>query len=276
MNGVRLGLAKLGNIGTSAMLDLLLDERAEREDLDFRVVTSGPKMGEEDGKEIVNKLKEFDPDSIIIASPNPATPGPGAARNAASDFDIPCVVIGDAPGTRITEDLGRIGIGYIFVLADAMIGARREFLDPIEMSVFNSDLIKVLSVTGALRVVQQEIDQLISGIKEGKTYLPQTVVDRDESISAADFENPYAKTKAMAAFEIASKVADVDVEGCFQVHEEEKYVPIVASAHEMMRQAAQLADEARELEKGEDQLVRTPHADDGELLSKRNLMESPE
>lgn len=274
MEEIRVGFAKLGNIGTSAMLDLMLDERAEREDIDFRVVSSGPKMREKDGKEIIEKLLEFDPDLIIIASPNPATPGPTAAREAARDVDIPVIVIGDAPGTRISDDLEQAGFGYIFVMADAMIGARREFLDPVEMSIFNSDLIKVLSITGAFRVVREEIDNTISKLGSGETYIPQTVVDRDEAVNKSEFENPYAKTKAMAAFEIASKVADVDVEGCFQVHEESKYVPIVASAHEMMGAAAKLADEARMLEKGEDAVLRTPHADDGKLLRKRKLMES--
>lgn len=271
---VRVGLAKLGNIGTSSMLDLMLDERAEREDIDFRVLCSGPKMRKEDGKELADKLQGFDPDLIIISSPNPSTPGPTAARETVRDLDIPRVIIGDAPGTRIKDDLEKAGFGYLFILADAMIGARREFLDPIEMSLFNADLIKVLSVTGAFRVVQEEIDKIISAEKTGNSYIPRLVVDRDTAISAADFENPYARAKAMAAYEMASKVADLDVEGCFQVHEERKYVPIVASAHEMMRSAANLADEARELEKSEDSVLRKPHADDGDILSKNKLMES--
>ncbi|KXB06158.1 methylenetetrahydromethanopterin dehydrogenase [candidate division MSBL1 archaeon SCGC-AAA382A20] len=277
MSDIRVGLAKLGNIGTSSMLDLMLDERAEREDVDFRVVSSGPKMGDEDGEDIVDKLLDFNPDLIIISSPNPATPGPTAAREAVKDIDIPRIVIGDAPGTKIQEDLENIGYGYIFVLADAMIGARREFLDPIEMAIFNADLIKVLSVTGAFRVVQEEIDNTISSLKSGSSsYVPEKIVDRNTAVAAADFENPYARAKAMAAYEMASKVADLDVEGCFRVHEEKEYVPIVASAHEMMNTAASLAEEARKLEKGEDSVLRTPHADNGDMLKKRKLMKSPE
>ena len=38
--------------------------------------------------------------------------------------------------------------------ADAMIGARREFLDPIEMADYNGNLIKVLAGTGAFRKLQ--------------------------------------------------------------------------------------------------------------------------
>jgi len=273
MVDVRIGLAKLGNIGTSSMIDLMLDERAEREDIDFRVVASGPKMKKGDGEDVAKKLKDFDPDLIIVGSPNPSTPGPSKARKNLENLDIPRIIIGDAPGTKITDELEEAGFGYIFVLADAMIGARREFLDPSEMAMFNADLLKVLSVTGALKAVQEEIDETISSLKSEDSYLPRTIVDRDTAISTAGFENPYARAKAMAAHEMASKVADLSVEGCFQVHEKEKYVPIVASAHELMRSAGKLADEAREIEKTNDSVLRNPHADDGSLLSKRNLME---
>lgn len=43
----------------------------------------------------------------------------------------------------------------------------------------------------------------------------------------------------------------------------------------MMRQAARLADEAREIEKSEDTVSRTPHYDDGSVLLKRKLIEKP-
>ena len=35
-----------------------------------------------------------------------------------------------------------------------MIGARREFLDPVEMADFNGNLVKVLALTGAFRKLQ--------------------------------------------------------------------------------------------------------------------------
>ena len=44
---------------------------------------------------------------------------------------------------------------------------------------------------------------------------------------------------------------------------------------EMMRAAARLADEARELEKSEDTLVRTPHSSAGARLMKSRLGEKP-
>ncbi|KXB00162.1 methylenetetrahydromethanopterin dehydrogenase [candidate division MSBL1 archaeon SCGC-AAA261G05] len=275
MQKVRVGLVKLGNIGTSPMLDLMLDERAEREDIEFRSVSSGPRMGKEDSKDVAEKILEFNPDLITIISPNPTTPGPSSARDALSETGVPCTVVGDAPGTQITDDLEEAGFGYIFVIADSMIGARKEFLDPTEMALFNADLIKVLSITGALRAVRQEMDKAIESIKSSELYLPRIIVDRDTAAEAAGFENPYAKVKAMSAFEIASKVAELSVEGCFKVQDKEKYIPIVGSAHEMMRTAAQLADEARELEKSKDSVLRKPHADDGKTLSKRKFMETP-
>ena len=69
---MRIGIVKLGAIATSLLLDYILDERADREDLEVRTVTSGSKIRESD-TEIAEKIKEFNPDLIIIASPN-ATP----------------------------------------------------------------------------------------------------------------------------------------------------------------------------------------------------------
>jgi methylenetetrahydromethanopterin dehydrogenase len=56
----------------------------------------------------------------------------------------------------------------------------------------------------------------------------------------------------------------------------EKYIPIVSSAHEMMRQAAVLCDEARELEKAGDAVIRKPHKKDGVIVSKTALISKPE
>jgi methylenetetrahydromethanopterin dehydrogenase len=43
-----------------------------------------------------------------------------------------------------------------------------------------------------------------------------------------------------------------------------------------MRAAAKLADEARELEKANDSVLRKPHAKDGRLLTKTKLLEKPQ
>ncbi len=271
---VKVGILKMGAIGTALLVEYLLDERADREDIEVRVVTSGAKMQPEEAK-IAEKLKEFDPDLIIVVSPNAALPGPKAAREAFEGK--PVIVISDAPAKKAKEEFEQKGFGYILVNADSMIGARREFLDPTEMALFNADVVKVLAATGAFRIVQEEIDKVIEALKKGeKPELPKVVITAEKAVAAGNFSNPYAKAKAMAAYFIAEKVADVDVKGCFIEKDPEKYIPLVAAAHEMMRIAAKLADEAREIEKGNDTVFRNPHARDGKILAKTGLMEKPQ
>jgi methylenetetrahydromethanopterin dehydrogenase len=57
--------------------------------------------------------------------------------------------------------------------------------------------------------------------------------------------------------------------------ESEKYIPLVTCAHEIAQAAARLAEEAREIEKGNDTVVRKPHAKDGKLKAKTKLMLPP-
>ncbi|MEM4645393.1 MAG: F420-dependent methylenetetrahydromethanopterin dehydrogenase [Archaeoglobaceae archaeon] len=274
MSKVKVGVLKMGAIGTAIILEYLLDERADREDIDVRVITSGAKMQPEEAV-IAEKLKEFNPDLIIIASPNAALPGPKAAREAFTGK--PVIVISDAPAKKAKDELKEKGFGYIFINADSMIGARREFLDPTEMALFNADVLKVLAATGALRIVQEAIDKVIEDIKAGrKPELPQIIITAEKAVEAGRFSNPYARAKAMAAYYIAEKVADLTTRGCFVEKDYNVYVPLVAAAHEMMRVAAILADEAREIEKYGDKLFRNPHARDGKILSKIELISKPQ
>ncbi|OYT34826.1 methylenetetrahydromethanopterin dehydrogenase [Archaeoglobales archaeon ex4484_92] len=271
---VKVGVLKMGAIGTALLLEYLLDERADREDIEVRVVTSGAKMQPDEAK-VAEKLKEFNPDLIIVISPNAALPGPKAAREAFEGK--PVIVISDAPAKKAKDEFKEKGFGYILINADSMIGARREFLDPTEMALFNADVVKVLAATGAFRLVQEAVDNVIDQLKAGqKPDLPQIIVTAERAVEAGKFSNPYAKAKAMAAFYIAEKVADIDVKGCFIEKDPQKYIPLVTSAHEMMRIAAMLADEAREIEKGNDTVYRTPHGRDGKVLSKVELMVKPE
>ena len=271
---VKVGVLKMGAIGTALLVEYLLDERADRGDIEVRVVTSGAKMQPEEAA-VAEKLKEFDPDVVLVVSPNAALPGPKAAREAFEGK--PVIVISDAPAKKAKDEIVEKGFGYIFINADSMIGARREFLDPTEMALFNADVVKVLAATGAFRLVQEAIDGVIEAVKKGETpELPKLVISAERAVNAGNFSNPYAKAKAMAAYFIAEKVADVDVKGCFIEKDPEKYIPLVASAHEMMRIAAILADEAREIEKGNDTVYRNPHAKEGEILKKIKLMDKPQ
>jgi len=276
MEKVTIGVFKCGNIGASPLLELLFDELAEREDIKVRTLTTGSKMGVKDIEETLPKIFEFNPNLIIFISPNTAIPGPAKAREILSNKDVPSVIISDSPAKRVKDKLEEQGLGYLIILGDPMIGARREFLDPIEMAIFNSNIIKVLAITGVFRILHQEIDRLITALKEELTIsLPRLVVDTDSIRDNSDFQNPYAKVKAMAAYEIAKKVAEIDQKACFVEKEKEKYIPLVACAHELAQVAARLAEEAREIEKHTDTLVRKPHSKKGKPLTKTKLMLSP-
>ena len=278
---VKVGIAKLGNIASGVMAELLLDERADREDMITFMATSGTKLQPEDIDRVVSNMKAWAPDFCIVVSPNGVLPGPVKAREDLAAAGIPCIVITDDVTTKKEqfEALKASNFGYIIMKADAMIGARREFLDPIEMADYNGNLVKVLSVTGAFRKMQQELDKVIDQVKAGKKgadiALPKVVMTSDKAVDG-EFSNPYALAKARAAYEIAQAVAGVNVKGCFMTKEWEKYIPIVSSAHEMMRQAMVLCEEARELEKGMDAVIRKPHKKTGEIVSKTALISKPE
>ncbi|MHC1582353.1 MAG: F420-dependent methylenetetrahydromethanopterin dehydrogenase [Candidatus Syntropharchaeia archaeon] len=269
---VKVGFIKLGNIGMSRIVDLLLDERADR-DIEVAVAGTGAKMRKEDAKNAANIMK-WGPDLVVVISPNAALPGPKAAREAVGD--TPCIVISDSPAKKAVDELKEKGFGYIILTGDPMIGARREFLDPVEMSLFNADVIRVLSVCGAARLVQEELDRVISQLATGeKPELPQIIATAEVVVERADFSNPYAKAKAIAAYNMAEKVAEMDTKACFVIQDPEEYIIMAAAAHELMRTAAKIADEAYEIEKYSDNVSRKPHAKSGDILSKRKLMEKP-
>ncbi len=278
---VKVGIAKLGNIASGVMGELLLDERADREDIITFMATSGTKLQPEDIDRVVSNMKAWGPDFCIVVSPNGVLPGPTQAREDLAKAGIPCVVITDDVTTKKEqfEALKASNFGYIIMKADAMIGARREFLDPIEMADYNGNLVKVLALTGAFRKMQMELDKVIDQVKAGKKgadlALPKVVMTSDKAVEG-EFTNPYALAKARAAYEIAQAVAGVNVKGCFMTKEWEKYIPIVASAHEMMRQAMFLCEEARTLDKGMDAVIRKPHKKTGEIVSKTTLISKPE
>jgi methylenetetrahydromethanopterin dehydrogenase len=273
---VKVGVFKCGNIGASPLFELLLDELADRQDIKIRTVTTGSKMAVEDVEEALPKLFEFDPNLLVFISPNPSISGPAKVREQLSNSGVPSVVISDAPGKRIKAELEKQGLGYIIVMGDPLIGARREFLDPVEMAIFNSNIIKVLAITGVYRMIHQEIDKLIHAVKTGLSpVLPKLIIDVNSIRDNSDFKNPYAKAKAIAAYELAEKIAEINLQACFIEKEREKYVPLVACAHEIAQTAARLAEEAREIEKYSDTLVRKPHSKDGKPKIKTKLMLPP-
>jgi len=272
----KIGIFKCGNIGTAPLIELLLDELADRRDIKVRTVTTGSKMGVEDIEEALPKIFEFNPDFLILISPNTSLPGPAKVREELSSSGLPGVVVSDAPGKRAKAELEEQGLGYIIITGDPLIGARKEFLDPIEMAIFNANISKVLAITGVYRILHQELDKVIYAIENGQNpVLPRLIIDMNVIRDQSDFNNPYAKAKAMAAYGLAEKVAEINTKACFIEKESEKYIFLVTCAHEIAQTAAKLAEEAREIEKYNDSVVRKPHAKDGKQKIKTKLMLPP-
>ncbi len=276
MKKVKIGIFKCGNIGTAPLLEFLFDELADREDISVRSVTTGAKMLAEEVEEALPKIFDFNPDFLIFISPNPAVQGPKRAREILLKKKIPSIFISDGPGKRLKEEFEKQGFGYIIVMGDPLIGARKEFLDPTEMAIFNSNIIKVLAITGVYSLIYQEIDKVIAFCKnELVPELPKLIIDTRYIRDQSDFKNPYAKAKAMAAYELTKKIAEINTRACFMEKEKEKYIPMVACAHEIAQVAANLAEEAREIEKYADTLIRRPHSKEGRLKIKEKLMLPP-
>ena len=78
----RLGVLKLGCIGAAPLLDLLLDERADRDDLQVTAVTSGAKLDPDACATATATLVAAAPDLVVMVSPNAALPGKPASRSS--------------------------------------------------------------------------------------------------------------------------------------------------------------------------------------------------
>jgi methylenetetrahydromethanopterin dehydrogenase len=230
-------------------VELALDEIAERGEIDVRVLGFGAKMTKKEAEES-SELKGWGPDLVVIIGPNSALPGPTTAREIFREF--PTIVISDGPTKKDARDaIAEAGFGYIILPVDPLIGAKREFLDPAEMAIFNSDALK------------------------GETKLPKILATPEVCTARMNFKNPYAEAKALGALHMAQTVAAIDAQACFKLKELEKIALFAGAGHEVMRAAAKLADEAREIEKACDSVSRKPHARSGEILSKSRLFEKP-
>jgi len=267
----KIGVIKMGNIASSLVVDLALDEIAERTDLEMKVLSSGPKMTKKEA-EASAELKAWAPQLVVIIGPNAATPGQTAAREIYKG--MPTIVISDGPTKKEARDaFAAGGFGYIIMPVDPLIGAKREFLDPAEMALFNSDALKVLSICGGVRLVQEELD---SAMASGSTRLPQILATPEKCVERMNFGNPYAHAKAVGALYMAQTVATIDSQACFRLKELVPIALAAAAGHEVMRAAARLADEAREIEKAGDSVSRKPHSRSGEILKKTKLFDKPE
>ena len=269
---VKVTFLKIGYIGTTNLIDALLDERASRKGISVRVVSSGCKMDDDEAVDAARIAASVPSDLYVVVSPNAGLSGPTKAREILKETGTPVIVVSDEPSRKAARKLPEEGIGYIVLYGDPMIGAKRDFLDPVEMAIFNSDVLRVLAVTGVFRLLHTELDRVIKQIADGEELeLPQVVVNKEKALAHSGLENPYAHAKAMASFEAARRVAALDTEGCFRTEGKENYLPIITAAHELMRQAALMADEAREIEKVNDSVKRVVHFRSGELRGKTGL-----
>jgi methylenetetrahydromethanopterin dehydrogenase len=272
---VNVTFLKIGYIAATTLVEALLDERAARKDIKMRVISSGVNMDDDEATAVAEIASNISSDLYVIISPNAALSGPKKARDILKETNKPIIIISDEPSRKAAKKLPEEDIGYIVCYADPMIGARQQFLDPVEMALFNSDAIRVLAVTGVFRLIQLELDRVIEEIKNGKTpQLPEIIINKEVAIGHSGLNNPYARAKAMAAFEASRKVANLTTEGTFKIQEKEKYLPVLAAAHELMRQAAFMADAAREIEKNNDTVLRTPHYRKGYTRERRRLEDS--
>jgi len=270
---VTVTFVKLGFIGTTILVEALLDERSSREDLKTRVISSGVRMDDEEAEFIGNLAKTVESDLYVVISPNAALSGPKKARNILKETGKPILIISDGPSRKALQKLDdEENMGYIVIYGDPMISAKTAFLDPVEMAIFNSDVLRVLAVTGAFRLIHTSIDNAIEQIKNGeKPELPKLVIDKKMALESSDIMNPYAYGKAMAAYEISKTVASLSTEAVFKISDRDEAIPVLTAAHEMIRQAALLADEAREVEKSNDTAVRVVHFKSGALKRKTGL-----
>ncbi|MGQ4872083.1 MAG: F420-dependent methylenetetrahydromethanopterin dehydrogenase, partial [Candidatus Thorarchaeota archaeon] len=229
---VKIAVVKLGCIGTLPLLDIMIDERADREDVEVRAFSSGSKMDTPSCEDVTRTALTYGPDLVLLASPNAALPGPTEARNAFLTAGIPTIALTDGPGQKafmVRDEHGKKtpvqvkGLGFVVIPQDPMIGARREFLDPTEMVLFNGELLKVLSVTGVIRKLQKVIDGVIEDIKNERTpSLPRLVLRSEEAAAEGGFANPYAASKAIAALKILEALAKVSSEACFKTKDRNK------------------------------------------------------
>ena len=265
-------VVKTGFLAVTTLIEALLDERASRKDISIRSVSSGAKMNKADIDAVEQLAKSIDTDLFIVVSPNASLDGP---KNLALNLGKlkPTILISDNPATKILEEL-KGKIGYIIIQADPLIGIRKEFLDPIEMSNFNSDVIKVLSITGAFSALIHVLDSFINESTHGNANLPNIIIDKHQALEHSGLSNPYAKSKALASYEMARLVGRLSAEGGYKEKDREKYLLVVSASHELIRQAAKLADEARELEKENDTVHRNIHDSSGKTLTKKKFFDT--
>ena len=270
---VKITFVKIGNITLTTLVDIMLDERASRTDIDATVISSSTKMKPEAAERLFPLIDQVETDLIVMVSPNANDKGPQSVIDKYKE-KYPVIVVSDAADKEMRAKWKEEGVGYIIAPFDPMIGAKLDFLDPTEMCLFNGYIITTFSTTGVFAYITKLLDDVIDQLKEGKKpELPKNYLSSIGVVSSYPFTNEYSKPKAMAALNILSEAGKLNVNGCFIEKDPKRQLVKVAAAHEMVRQASFLADEVRELEKGINHLVRTPHNKEGQVLHKAHFFD---
>jgi methylenetetrahydromethanopterin dehydrogenase len=271
---LKIVFAKIGMIGITPMIEGLFDERAVRKDIVVRSVYSGCRMETSDAREVLEIALALKPHLLIFVTPYLQGEGPMAGVEMICVSKVPACIVSNTATKEVLSKLEENSIGYIIVDADPMIGAKKEFLDPVEMCLFNSDIIRVLALTGVYRAIQIEVDKMIEALKQGlKPQPPKLILDKEKALAYAGYHNPYAASKAMAAYEASRLVAELSTRGCYAVKELGRALHYVSASHEVMRFAACMVDEAREMEKKIDTVERLIHISDGSVIRRLRLLE---
>ncbi|MHA1213090.1 MAG: F420-dependent methylenetetrahydromethanopterin dehydrogenase, partial [Candidatus Heimdallarchaeota archaeon] len=89
------GILKLGNIASSVLLEMLLDERADRTDIAVRTVSSGAKLDLQAITHAYDLFSKVDFDLIIVATPNASLAAPQKIIDAIHKKKTPLIVLTD-------------------------------------------------------------------------------------------------------------------------------------------------------------------------------------
>ena len=265
---VKITFVKIGNITLTTLIDIMLDERASRTDIEGTVISSSTKMKLSAAERIVPLIDQVETDLMIMISPNASDEGPQSIITKYKN-KYPLIVVSDTANKEVRDKWKEDGIGYIIAPFDPMIGAKKDFLDTTEMCLYNGYIITAFSACGVFAYITALLDDVIRQLKEGKKpELPTRNMSSIGIVTSVNFSNEYSRPKALAVLNILTEAGELNVNGCFVEKDKEKSLIKVAGAHEMVRQAAILADEVRELEKTSNHLIKTPHGKEGELLHK--------
>lgn len=265
---VKITFVKLGNITLTTLLDIMLDERASRTDIEVTVFSSSTKLKESDAERLLPLIDQVEKDLVVLISPNANLPGPQQLINKLHG-SAPLIVVSDAAKKEIREEWKEKGIGYLIVPFDPMIGAKKDFLDPAEMGIFNGQIITIFSITGVFTYLTKELDKVINMIKAGEEpKLPYKYLSTTTVVGDYPFSNDYSKPKAIACLETLKQVGKINTNALYSEQDREKALLLLAAAHEMVDQAATMALEIRELEKATNHLVKQPHSKEGDTLHK--------